>query len=687
MNKIYKKYPPIMKHNPHIIYGADYNPDQWLDMPEIISEDMRLMKVVGANSMAVGIFAWKALEPEEGVYTFEWLDDIMDQLHKNGVSVILATPSGARPAWMDRKYPEVLRVSSNRVRNLHGERHNHCYTSPYYRAKVTQMNEMLANRYQNHPALAMWHLSNEYGGECHCPLCQEAFRNWLKEKYGSIDALNKQWWTGFWSKSYTNFEEIESPAPQGENCLHGLNLDWLRFVTYQTKDFMENEIAAVKNYTPDVPVTTNLMGLYPGLDPWPLVENLDVISWDNYPRWHNSYEETWELASNIAFVHDINRSLKGKPFMMMESTPSLVNWQKVNKLKSPGMNILSSLQAIAHGSDTVQYFQWRKGRGAFEKFHGAVVDHVGHENNRVFKEARDLGDILKKLDSIVGTDTPAKTAIIYDWENRWAIDNMAGLNQRRKYPETCMDHYRALWAKGIATDVINMDCDFKDYKLIIAPMLYMLKPEVVKRLKEFVSNGGTLVTTYVSGYVNENDLCFLGGFPGDGLMEVMGIWVEEIDALWENQSNSLTYTKNNSTYKVYDYCELVHPIEKCQVLATYDDDFYAGMAAVTMNPFGTGTSYHIAARTGYDFLSELYVDIVSKANVEPAITKNIPEGISITKRVGNGEEYLFVMNFTEKEKMLDLPDDKEYIDLISDKEVTNSIKLEIYDIAILMAVN
>jgi beta-galactosidase len=416
------KYPPINAKFPHFLHGGDYNPDQWIATPEVWDEDIRLMKLSHCNTMTVGIFSWSMLEPVEGRFTFDWLDTVMDKLADNGFFAILATPSASRPPWLSRKYPEVLRVDADRRRILHGQRHNHCYTSPLYRQKVQIINTKLAERYGRHPALLLWHLSNEYGGECHCELCQAAFRQFLRRKYqDSLDQLNQAWWNRFWGHAFTDWEQIESPSPRGQTQIHGLDLDWRRFVTLQTADFMNAELVPLRKFTPSVPVTTNFMGFYPVLDYWKLAPSLDVISWDSYPSWHGR-EEDWRLAAHVGFVCDLNRSLKGgRPYMLMESVPSATNWAEVCKLKRPGMHLLSSLQQVAHGSDTVQYFQWRKSRGGSEKFHGAVVDCTGGENTRVFRDVTGVGEAIEKLDGVIGASVPADVGILFDWENAWAI--------------------------------------------------------------------------------------------------------------------------------------------------------------------------------------------------------------------------------------------------------------------------
>ena len=679
-----KKYPPINSAFPHMLHGGDYNPDQWPE--EIWEEDMRLMKLAHCNTMSVGIFAWARLEPEEGQFDFEWLDRVMDLLADNDGAAVLATPSGARPAWLSFKYPEVLRVRPDRKRNLHGRRHNHCMTSPIYREKTQRINTRLAERYQDHPALLAWHISNEYSGECHCELCRAAFIAWLKEKYGTLDVLNQTWWTAFWSHTYTDWSQIEPPSPIGETAVHGLNLDWKRFTTDQTIDFMLDEIAPLREYTPEIPVTTNFMGTFPGLNYWKMASHLDVISWDSYPTWHK--DDDIELASDVGFIHDINRCLKGgKPFMLMESVPSATNWMPAGKRKRPGMHALSSLQAVAHGSDTVQYFQWRKSRGSAEKFHGAVVDHVGHENTRVFHDVADLGKKLEKLDDVVGTTVRPDVAIIYDWENNWALTDAQGPRRGDKgYLDVCKRHYRAFWQRGIPVDVIDMDQDFSQYTLLIAPMLYMLRPSVDTRIAAFVENGGTLVTTYWSGIVDENDLVFQGGFPGGALRQVMGIWAEEIDALYEDDRNCVVPEPGNALglngpYEARDYCDLIHS-EGAQVLARYGEDFYAGRPALTVNTYGSGRAYTITSNNDDAFLRDFYGALNADLRLKRALDANLPHGVTAQLRTDGNRDFIFLMNFNNAPATVDL-ESTAYTNLLTGTKLSGPVALDAYDVKVL----
>ncbi|MGG4551721.1 beta-galactosidase [Paenibacillus humicus] len=679
-----KKFPPISDRLPVLMHGADYNPDQWLHDPKVLEEDIRMMKLANCNVMALGMFSWAALEPTEGVFTFEWLDKVLDSFAENGIYAWLSTPSGARPAWMSARYPEVLRVEANRVRNLHGMRHNHCYTSPVYREKTAIINGKLAERYGNHPAVIGWHISNELGGDCHCDYCQEAFRAWLKEKYGTLEALNFAWWTSFWAHKYTDWSQIESPAPHGESMVHGQNLDWRRFVTDQMTDYCDHEIKSVKTANPDLPATTN-MHMIEGLDYRKLAKILDVISWDVYPTWHD-YKNDIELGASISFWHDLYRSLQQKPFLLMESTPSLTNWQPVSKLKQPGMHKLSSLQAVAHGSDSVQYFQWRKSRGSSEKFHGAVVDHVGHEHTRVFKDVADLGRTLTEISEIAGTPTPAKTAILFDWDNRWAVQDAQGpRNSGIHYEETVIAHHRAIWEQGVPTDIIGSEDDFSGYKLIVAPMLYLCREETGRKLEKFVEHGGTLVTTYWSGIVDEHDLCHLGGFPGP-LRKTLGIWAEEIEGLYDHDRNGIAMAEGNElgftgSFESHEICELIHT-EGAEVLGTYTDSFYAGRPALTVNRFGQGRAYHMATRLKDDFLGEFYKQIVDVAGVERVIHTELPAGVTAQVRTDGESDYVFVMNFSGQEQHVQL-DDRQYVNMETGEALSGKLTLPVHGVVVL----
>ncbi|MDO5520843.1 MAG: beta-galactosidase, partial [bacterium] len=484
------------------LHGGDYNPEQWLDRPEILKEDIRLMKKAGINEVTLGVFSWACYEPEEGVYTFTWLDEIMDSMYENGILVILATPSGAKPPWMVKKYPEIMRVNEKRERLLYGDRENHCNSSKIYREKVKMIDGMLASRYAKHPALIMWHLTNEMNGVCHCEKCQKKFRKWLKNKYQTLDRLNAEYNTAFWSHKYTSWDEIESPSTIGDQAVHGLALDYKRFYSDLSIDFLEMEKKEIRKYSKKTPITTNMLCHDCGIDYTDLGKILDVISWDSYPLWHCGPDKNseWKEAVRAAFNYDFCRSLKNKPFYLMESTPSNTNWMGACKLKKPGMHLLSSMEAIACGSDSVQYFQWRKSRGSYEKFHGAVIGHSGTDDTRVYKDVCQVGEELQKLSNLQGANTESKVAIIYDWANLRALNELKGLkNDKKEFDEIVMEYYEALVKNYVSVDIIDQATDFSKYDLVIAPMLYLFKPHTEKRIKKYVEKGGTFLLSVFSG--------------------------------------------------------------------------------------------------------------------------------------------------------------------------------------------
>lgn len=630
-----------------ILHGGEYNPEQWLDRPDILEKDLEYMKEAGVNTVTLGVFSWSMYEPEEGVYRFEWMDQIMDRMYENGIGVILATPTGAGPVWMDQKYPEVMRVGKKYGVSLSRLCQSHCMNSRVFREKTEKIDTLLAKRYGKHPALLMWHVSNQLGGECRCPVCQERFRGYLRDKYKTIERLNQEWWTTVWSRPFQDFSQINPPSAQDEERIHGRSLDWKRFVTWSMKDYMESEIRILREITPDVPVTTNFMSLYPGLDYHRMIDGLDIISWNSYPAWDNDYEPLTETFFQTAFEHAVMRSMKrDRPFLLMESAPSQVSWHSINKAKKPGIHRLSSIQAIACGSDSVLYFQWRKGRGAYEQCHGAVIDHLGTNTTRVFRDVRDMGEALKAMECICGTVSKTEVAVIFDWENRWAIQDMARFSQGRKnYDETVSEIYKILLQNGIDADILPSDADFKGYKVVIAPMLYLLKPQTAKNLDCFVTEGGCLLGTYLTGYVNENTLCYLGGCPGDGLRETFGLYTEEIDCLYPSEENYAGILNGTvETFRIVDYCEILKT-ENAETKGVYLDDFYKNTPVLTKNFRGKGRAWYLGARLMRDGMASVLKRVCKDADID---WEELPEGLEKHKRYGADRIYTFLLNTTRE---------------------------------------
>ena len=648
------------------LHGGDYNPEQWLDSPQILQRDIELFHKAGINEVTMGVFSWAVLEPREGEYDLEWMRRIIDRLYENGISVILATPTGARPKWMADQYPEVLRVNDKGQRDYFGQRHNHCNTSPVFREKVRLIDRKLSETFGRHPGVIAWHLSNELGGcahDCFCPLCQEKFRAFLKERYGTIDALNKAWATTFWSHIYNGFDQIEAPSSIGEPGLHALNLDWRRFVTESTADFIRVETEAIREGGSDLPTTINLMYDFRPLNYHRLAETVDFVSWDNYPSWHKKEEAV--TAMDAGMQHDIMRSLKKASFLLMESCPSATNWQPVSKLKKPGMLAAASLQAVAHGSDSVLYFQLRQSQGASEKFHGAVIDHYGGEDTRVLREVTKVGNALRAISETAGSQTRARAAVLFDWESRWAMEDAAGpRNQGLFYKEAVEKSWQAFRKMGLNVDVIDMTQPLEEYSIAAMPMLYMFRGGYEKKVRAFVEQGGIVIMTYWSGIVDDTDLCFLEGTP-HGLMDVMGLRSTEIDGLYDWETNAAVPVPGNAlgiekTYQCSHLCELVK-IKEAQTLMTYAEDFYAGLPALTVNTYGKGKAYYVCADFEQAFYDDTYSAIAQEAGLK-GLLEDVPAGVEVTSRQTTDKEYLFIQNFRREPVCVKLPEGKILLD-------------------------
>lgn len=626
-----------------IVYGGDYNPEQWPE--EIWADDMRLLKEANIDIVTLNVFSWAALQPSEETYDFSKLDKIMEMVRDNGLQVCLATSTGAHPAWMAKKYPDILRTEFNGLKRKFGGRHNSCPNSPTYEKYSIRLAQKIAERYRDYNNIVAWHISNEFGGECYCENCEKAFRVWLKKKYQTIENVNRAWNTAFWGHTFYDWDEIVLPNllsehfEQDRSQFQGITVDYKRFNSESILECYKREYDALKAITPDIPITTNLMGFYKPLDYKMWAKYMDVVSWDNYPSNEDS-------PAQIAMSHDLMRGINGgEPFLLMEQTPSVTNWLPYNALKRPGVMRLWSYQAVAHGSDSVMFFQMRRTVGACEKLHGAVIDHVGTNETRVFREVKALGAELKELgEQTLGAVTDAKAAIYFDWDNWWAIECSAGPNCDLKYKDEIYNYYQALYKLNIPVDIVGPEDDLGKYQLLIAPILYMTKTGYDEKIRTFVKNGGTFVTTFFSGIADEHDLIVTGGYPGK-LRDIMGIWVEESDALPSGAENHFTY--RGKAYPAKLLCDLSH-LEGAEALSVYEEDFYAQMPAITKNQFGDGRAYYVATRSNEEFYQTLMADICEECGVESLLAPQ--ENLEVTMRRNENGRFLFLLNHADREQ-------------------------------------
>lgn len=632
-----------------IVYGGDYNPEQWPE--EIWEEDMRLLKEANVDILTLNVFSWATLQPSEEEYNFSKLDKIMKMVKENGFQVCLATSTGAHPAWMAKKYPDILRTEFNGMKRKFGGRHNSCPNSPTYEKYSVRLAAKIAERYKDYDNIVAWHISNEFGGECYCENCEKAFCVWLKKKYKTIENLNYAWNTAFWGHTFYEWDEIVLPNllsehfEQNRSQFQGITVDYKRFNSESILKCYQREYEVLKSITPDIPITTNLMGFYKELDYKMWAKYMDVVSWDNYP----SNQDT---PAQIAMSHDLMRGVGGgKPFLLMEQTPSATNWQPYNALKRPGVMRLWSYQAVAHGSDSVMFFQMRRTIGACEKLHGAIIDHAGTNETRVFKEVKALGEELKMLgEQTLGSVTEAKAAIYFDWDNWWAIECSAGPSCDLKYKDEIYNYYQALYHLNVPLDIVGPEDDLSKYKLLIAPVLYMTKTGYDEKIRTFVENGGTFVTTFFSGIADEHDLVITGGYPGR-LRDILGIWVEECDALPPQAENHFTY--QGKQYPARLICDISHS-EGAETLSVYEEDFYAQMPVITKNQFGQGHAYYIATRSSEEFYQHFLGNVCKECGIEGLLAPQ--EGLEVAMRENENGRFLFLLNHTDRMLQTELPE-------------------------------
>ncbi|NAZ76630.1 beta-galactosidase [Kineococcus sp. T13] len=578
-----------------IAYGGDYNPEQWPE--EVWKQDHAAFDLARIDTLTVGVFTWALTQPSEDVYDLSVLERTLDRAHAEGRRVCLATGTGALPPWLARRHPEVCRTDFEGRRHVYGQRHNACPSAPAYRRLAAALAGRVAQRFADHPAVVAWHVNNEYGGACYCDLCAAEFRTWLQARHGTLQRLNDAWNTTFWSHRFGDWEEVVPPNALSEHwrgpdhtAFQGITLDYLRFTSDNLLRTFREEKAAIREHS-GLPVTTNFMGMYRPVDYHRWADDLDFASWDNYPPDDRS-------ASRMALTHSLVRGLKGgQPFWLMEQTPTVTACRDVNPLKRPGILRLWSWQAVAHGADAVLFFQMRQSRGASEKYHGAVLNHAGRTDTRSFQEVAALGAELEAVGgALLGGRTPARVALLFDWDSWWAVEISDGPTRHLKYQATAIAYHRALWEAGAQVDVVPVTADLDGYDVVVAPLLHVVAGDLAERLEAVVARGGSVVTTVLSGRVDEDDNAFLADVPGP-LADLLGVRVDETDAQEPAVVNPVRLVDpDGSAPELVSAAttafDLVLP-RGAQVVGTYGADFYAGTAAVTRRQAGRGAAWYV----------------------------------------------------------------------------------------------
>ncbi len=627
-----------------ICYGGDYNAEQW---PESVwQEDVDLMRRAGVNLVSVGVFSWAILEPSPGQYDFAWLDRLLDLLHGHGIRVALGTPTAAPPAWFYASHPDSRAVTRDGVVLGAGSRGMVSPSSPAYRAAALSIATALAERYGNHPALALWHVHNEYGvpvGHDYSEHALVAFRRWLEQRYRTLPALNDAWGTLFWGQYYHQWAEIGLPAAAPTAVNPSQQLDFARFSDDMLRECFTAERDAIRVHS-DAPITTNFMAAsHPGTDLWKWAREVDIVSNDNYLVAHDPRNQV-----GLAMAADLTRSVAGgRPWMLLEHSSSAVNWQPRNVAKLPGEEARNAYSHLGRGADAIMFFQWRASRFGAEKFHSAMLPHAGTDS-RVWREVVELGEQLGGLAELRGSRVQAEAAILWDYESFWAQD----LEYR---PSVDADHraridtfYDRLWRDGITTDFAHPGQDLSCYRLVIAPASYLLTEADADNLTRYVERGGTLLVSFFSGIVDEHDTIHPGGFMTP-LRRALGVWIEEFLPLRRGETLQLESPAGPVTGRVWaDHLR----VDGAEVVARYADGPLPAGAAVTRNQLGRGHGWYLSTGLDVDSLPAVLGPVYADAGLRPS---GLPEEVEVVTRHADGHRYVVAINHTPVEARLELP--------------------------------
>lgn len=661
-------------------FGADYYPEHW--PKERWPVDARLMREANLNIVRLAEFSWAKLEPEKGRYDFGWLDEAIDTLAKEGIRVVLGTPTATPPKWLCDQYPDIFQKDEyGRLRGF-GSRRHYCYNNPTYQALTRDIVKIMAEHYKGHPSVVAWQIDNEFGCHdttyCYCEHCLDAFKKWLQRKYGTIENLNKEWGTIFWSQTYGSWDELILPTytvcedsdPRSHGLNPGLLLDFCRFSSDSTIAYQKLQIDEIRNFS-SAPITTNLMGHFPEIDYFKEGKDLDFISWDNYPamQWGKSNYK------HIAMAHDLMRGLKDKNFWVMEQQSGPCGWSVFGDTPRPGQIRLWTHQAVAHGADAIVYFRWRACTFGAEEYWYGILDHDAVPRRR-YREVQQTGAELKTLsDLVVGSRNVSDVAVIKSYDNLWS-HKFHSHNPGFDYNQLLASYYDALISNNITSDITTEMSDFGRYKAVFMPAFNLMNDEIKARVEDYVKQGGTLVITFRSGTRTWNNSMTIKTYPGE-FKEIAGVEVEEFDSLNHGRTVSVNGIMGEGTAKVW--CDVLKPVS-AKILAVYSNEYYRGQPAVTVNSYGKGKVYYIGCDLDPQAMQVLVKEITLEAGVIPLMPWSV-DGVEVVKKDKNGRQYLMILNHNAGAVTLEIGGS--YRELISGSNIDGILSLPPYGVAVL----
>ncbi|HEV2426418.1 MAG TPA: beta-galactosidase [Terriglobia bacterium] len=647
-----KPFDLIAWNGGRFVYGVDYYPEAWNESQW--EKDAGMMQAAGINFVRLAEFAWAKMEPTEGHYDFAWLDRALKVLNAHGIKAVLGTPSASPPAWLMARYPDIAAMDKNGVRYRYGSRRNYCLNNPHFLAAVRGIVTAMAEHYKNHPGVLGWQIDNELGGpDCYDSLCLAAFQNWCRTKYGTLDAVNKAWGTIFWGHTYSAWSEIPLPW----NTLYGvhnpsLELDYYRYFDDATRNFLVMQAGILRRLAPGKAITHNEMGMFDGIDYSHLNTAIDFVAWDNYPMIDFSNHASYANYAESGLGHDLMRGSKNQQnFMVMEQEGGLPGWNEFwGHQAPPGLYRVWAYQAIAHGADGVCYFRWRTSRYGTEQYWQGVLDQDSYPNAR-YNVVKQTGDEVKRLKDVLEGTTPAsQVALLVSPDTRWAF-HIQTLVKGFDYNRQLHRYYDSLRRQGVNVDVVFPQADLSPYKIVVAPSLFVVTPELTGKLTDFVEGGGTLVLTYRSGAKDEHNVFTDETLPGP-LAKLAGIAIHDYDPE-PNPAGGLQQeiSMSGQSYPAHVWFDILTP-GSAETLATYVKGYYAASAALTRNTAGKGRVYYLGTEPdSAEFYDRLLAGILQSAGIT---VHQLPEGIEMATREGAGRKVVFLLNYTPSKESVDV---------------------------------